>query len=171
MLIFAGVELGSAAKDMGGVVKFGSSSSVGGGGDDVVGDEEELEELKRRWELENLERSDDFIVTLLTGSVVAGWANDGVGFIVGCIAYFGFWVSRTKAQRKMDASSRVRGGDVAGGEGGVEVMTSGLGGGQSGGVWEGVRRHWVGAMREESMDPEGMMKRFGFIRKEKGQGV
>ncbi|KAJ3412513.1 hypothetical protein HDV05_000651 [Chytridiales sp. JEL 0842] len=61
MLIFAGVELGSAAKDIGGVDRDGA---------------------------------DSFIVALVTGSIVAGWQNDGVGFIVGIVACFCLWAAR-----------------------------------------------------------------------------
>ncbi|KAI9328692.1 hypothetical protein DFJ73DRAFT_903118 [Zopfochytrium polystomum] len=61
MLILAGVELGNAARDVG-----GTDSGA----------------------------ADRFLVTLITGSVVSAWANDGIGFAAGSLAYCSLWIAR-----------------------------------------------------------------------------
>ncbi|KAJ3303223.1 hypothetical protein HDU76_005386 [Blyttiomyces sp. JEL0837] len=59
MLVFAGVELGSCAKDIGGTDNNANNR---------------------------------FVITLITGSIVAAWANDGIGFLAGSIAGVCIWV-------------------------------------------------------------------------------
>jgi hypothetical protein len=41
-----------------------------------------------------------FLITLVTGSIVSAWANDGVGFCVGALTCVTFYVMDRMAKRK-----------------------------------------------------------------------
>lgn len=75
MLILAGIELGTAAKDVGG---------------------------------KDPGANDRFLVTLVVGSIVSAWANDGIGFAMGCVAAIALWISE-----KLEAGEGLELGNVA----------------------------------------------------------